>query len=76
MRHRNGAAPGKLTQLHGTDNAQNTYPSTGPRFLRRTIGVALAAGLVAIVALNGRLSLFCEHDRVDLFLMQIRETLR
>ena len=39
-------------QLHGTANAQNTDPCTGPRFFRRTIRVALAAGLVAIAGLS------------------------
>jgi len=49
-------------QLHGTDNAQNTYSSTGPRFLRRTIGVALAAGLVAIAGLSLSGTLAASHD--------------
>ena len=38
-------------QPHGTANAQNTYPNTARRFLRRTIRVALAAGLLAIAGL-------------------------
>lgn len=49
-------------QLHGTANAQNTYPSTGPRFLRRTIRVALAAGLVAIAGLSLSGTLAASND--------------
>ena len=44
--------------LHDTANRENASPSTGPRFLRRTIRVALAAGLAAIagLSLSGTLS--------------------
>jgi len=49
-------------QLHGTANAQNTYSSTGPRFLRRTIQVALAAGLVAIAGLSLSGTLAASND--------------
>jgi hypothetical protein len=49
-------------QLHGTANAQNTHPSTGPRFLRRTIRVALAAGLVAIAGLSLSGTLAASND--------------
>ena len=49
-------------QLHSTTNAQNTYPSTGPRFLRRTIRVALAAGLVAIAGLSLSGTLTASND--------------
>ena len=49
-------------QLHSTTNAQNTYPSTGPRFLRRTIRVALAAGLVAIAGLSFSGTLAASND--------------
>src|SRR6266850_7549228 len=51
-----------IMQLHGTDNAQNTHPSTGPRFLRRTIRVALAAGLVAIAGLGLSGTLVASND--------------
>ena len=49
-------------QLHSTTNAQNTYPSTGPWFLRRTIRVALAAGLVAIAGLSFSGTLAASND--------------
>ena len=49
-------------QLHGTANAQNTHPSTGPRFLRRTMRVALAAGLVAIAGLSLSRTLAASND--------------
>jgi hypothetical protein len=51
-------------QLHDPANAQNRYPSSGPRFLRRTIRVALAAGLVAIagLSLSGTLAASSEDD--------------
>jgi hypothetical protein len=39
-------------QLHSTTNAQNTQLSAGPRFLRRMIPVAIAAGLFAIAGLS------------------------
>src|SRR5436190_18729470 len=39
-------------QLHDTANAQNTRLSTAPRLLRRTIRVAVAAGLAAIAGLG------------------------
>ena len=38
--------------IHNTVNAQNTHLRTGPRFLRRTIPVAIAAGLVTIAGLS------------------------
>jgi hypothetical protein len=49
-------------QLHCTVNAQNTDPSTGPRFLRRTIRVALAAGLVAVAGLSLSGTLAASND--------------
>jgi hypothetical protein len=49
-------------QLHDTTNAQNTYPSTGPLFSRRTIRVALAAGLVAIAGLSLSGTLAASND--------------
>ena len=49
-------------QLRGTANAQNTHPSTGPRFLRRTIRVALAAALVAIAGLSLSGTLAASND--------------
>ena len=49
-------------KLHGSANAQNTHPSTGPRFLRRTIRVALAAGLVAIAGLSLSGTLAASND--------------
>ena len=39
-------------QLHSTANAQNTQLNAGPRFLRRMIPVAIAAGLFAIAGLS------------------------
>jgi hypothetical protein len=49
-------------QPHGTANAPNTYPRTGPRFLRRTIRVALAAGLLAIAGLSLSGTLAASND--------------
>jgi hypothetical protein len=49
-------------QLHGTDNALNTHSSTGPRFLRGKIRVALAAGLVAIAGLSLSGTLAASND--------------
>src|SRR6266852_2228868 len=49
-------------RLHGIANAQNTYSSTGPRFFRRTIRVALAAGLVAIAGLSLSGTLAASND--------------
>ena len=49
-------------QPHGTANAQNTYPGTGLRFLRRTIRVALAAGLLAIAGLSLSGTLAASND--------------
>jgi len=41
-----------MQQLHSTTNAQNTQVSAGPRFLRRMIPVAIAAGLFTIAGLS------------------------
>jgi hypothetical protein len=49
-------------QLHRIANAQDTYSSTRPRFLRRTIRVALAAGLVAIAGLSLSGTLAASND--------------
>src|SRR5713101_4706408 len=49
-------------QLHGTTTAQNIHLSTRPRFLRRTIRVALAAGLVAIAGLSLSGTLAASND--------------
>jgi hypothetical protein len=38
-------------ELHSTTNAQNTQLSAGPRFSRRMIPVAIAAGLFVIACL-------------------------
>ena len=49
-------------QLHGTDNALEHSFHTGPWFLRRTIRVALAAGLVAIAGLSLSGTLAASND--------------
>jgi hypothetical protein len=49
-------------QLHGSANAQNTDLCTGPRFVRRTIRVALAAGLFAIAGLSLSGTLAASND--------------
>jgi hypothetical protein len=49
-------------QLHGTTTAQNTHLSTRPRFLRRTIRVALAAGLIAIAGMSLSGTLAASND--------------
>ena len=49
-------------QPHGTANARNTYPGTGLRFLRRTIRVAFAAGLLAIAGLSLSGTLAASND--------------
>jgi hypothetical protein len=39
-------------QRDGNTSAQQTHPDSGTRFMRRTIAVAMAAGLVAIAGLS------------------------
>src|SRR3981081_368000 len=51
-----------IMQLHGTANAQNAYPSAGPRFLRRTIRVALAVGRMAAAGLSLSGTLAASND--------------
>ena len=49
-------------QLHGTTTAPHTRLSTGRRLLRRTIRVALAAGLFAIAGLSLSGTLAASND--------------
>ena len=49
-------------QLRGTTTAQNTHLSTRPRFLRRTIRAALAAGIVAFAGLSLSGTLAASND--------------
>ena len=61
-------------QLQDTANAQNTHLSTGRRFLRRTIRVALAAGLVAIagLSLSGTVSASKDDDHRECTLATLK----
>ena len=49
-------------KLHDSANPQNIHPGTGPRFVRRTIRVALAAGLAAIAGLSLAGTLAASND--------------
>jgi hypothetical protein len=49
-------------QLHGAANAPHADPSTGPRFLRRTIRAAIVAGIVAIAGLSLSGTLAASND--------------